>query len=425
MSRSIRRPSYLLHHSSGQARVVIDGKTHYLGQYGSPISRERYDDLIADWLNRQDTSCVSLTIDDLCLLFLDHANVYYRHKDGTPTGETENMRHALRFLVQTHGRCRVREFGPLKLKDVRQTMVAADMCRTNINRTIHRVKRVFAWGVENELVPPAVYQALQAVASLRAGRTEARESEPVLPVDEGKVNDTLLHLSSIVADMVRLQLLCGMRPGEVCAIRPCDVTFGANGVWIYRPARHKTEHHGKERRIFIGPQGQEVLRPYLNRAADAHCFSPIEAEAERNAAKKKNRRTPMTPSQAARKAKGRKLMERYTKDTYRRAVERGCEKAFDMPVELRDIRRTVKRMKDATKTEQYKARDDLSGAAAAWRQKHCWSPNQLRHLRATAIRERYGIEAAQTVLGHADPRVTEIYAERDFAMAAQVMREIG
>ena len=41
------------------------------------------------------------------------------------------------------------------------------------------------------------------------------------------------------------------------------------------------------------------------------------------------------------------------------------------------------------------------------------------------IRERYGIEAAQTVLGHSDPKTTEIYAERDFEMAARVMREIG
>ena len=41
------------------------------------------------------------------------------------------------------------------------------------------------------------------------------------------------------------------------------------------------------------------------------------------------------------------------------------------------------------------------------------------------IKEKYGIEVAATVLGHSDPRVTEIYAERDFEMAARVMREVG
>lgn len=96
-----------------------------------------------------------------------------------------------------------------------------------------------------------------------------------------------------------------------------------------------------------------------------------------------------------------------------------------MPAELRDVARTVKRKTGLSKEEQKKLQTKLNAEAAAWRQKFCWSPNQLRHTRATAIRERYGIEAAQTVLGHSDPRTTEIYAERDFAMAAKIMEEIG
>ena len=64
-------------------------------------------------------------------------------------------------------------------------MITAGLCRSNINRTIHRIKRAFAWGVENEIVAGPIYQALRTVPSLRAGRTEARESEPIRPVDEG------------------------------------------------------------------------------------------------------------------------------------------------------------------------------------------------------------------------------------------------
>jgi hypothetical protein len=30
-----RKPSYLLHKATGQARVRIDGKDEYLGEYGS------------------------------------------------------------------------------------------------------------------------------------------------------------------------------------------------------------------------------------------------------------------------------------------------------------------------------------------------------------------------------------------------------
>lgn len=426
MSKSRKKPAYTHHKSTNQARVRINGKDHYLGEYGSPESRERYDDLIAEWFaNSGDTSRYTLTIDDLCLLFMEHAEGYYLHKDGTPTGETTNLRHALSFLVRVHGRTRVRDFGPLKLKEVRELMVSAGMCRSNINRQIHRVKRAFAWGVENELIPATVYQALQTVRSLPAGRTKARESAPVLPVAAGTVHDTLPHLQRVVSDMVRLQLLCGARPGEVCAMRPADITRGITGTWTYRPTSHKTEHHGRERRIFIGPEGQSILTPYLDRDPESFCFSPEDAEAERNANRRANRQSPMTPSQSARKPKRRTIRNRYTKDSYNRAVQRACEIAFGMPSGLRYVNRTVARMKDISEARRDAIRIQLNSEAAGWRQKHCWSPNQLRHSRATAIRERYGIEAAQTVLGHADPKVTEIYAERDFAMAANIMQEIG
>jgi site-specific recombinase XerC len=53
------------------------------------------------------------------------------------------------------------------------------------------------------------------------------------------------------------------------------------------------------------------------------------------------------------------------------------------------------------------------------------APHRLRHSVATKLRVSYGIEATQTVLGHADPKVTLTYAERDYALAARIMREVG
>ena len=41
------------------------------------------------------------------------------------------------------------------------------------------------------------------------------------------------------------------------------------------------------------------------------------------------------------------------------------------------------------------------------------------------IRTRFGLEAAQIVLGHARADVTQIYAERDMTKAHSVMAEIG
>jgi integrase len=49
----------------------------------------------------------------------------------------------------------------------------------------------------------------------------------------------------------------------------------------------------------------------------------------------------------------------------------------------------------------------------------------LRHSAATEIRKRFGIEAAQHVLGHATLNVTEIYAEKNAEAARRVAAMIG
>jgi integrase len=383
-----KKPAYQLHKGTGQAKVRIEGKDHYLGPYGSPESRERYEELISEWFAKQgDLSGFSLTVDDLVLLYMQHAAVHYQ-KDGKPTSEVHCIRLAFKPLIASFGHSRAREFGPLKLKRVRESMIDSGAVRISINTHIGRIKRMFRWGVEHELFPVDVYQALCSVRGLQAGRTNAVESEPVKPVDEGTVNDTLTHLPTVLQAMVQLQLLTGMRPGEACQLKPCDITFGTDGVWCFRPERHKTQHVGKERRIYIGPEGQYLLRPFLDREPDEFCFSPRESEVRRNIERRKNRFSPMTPSQTKRtplENRKRPPKGHYTKDSYCRAVARACEKA------------NVEK----------------------------WTPNQLRHSRATIIREKYGIEAAQTVLGHSDPKTTEIYAERDFQMAARIMREIG
>ena len=60
-----------------------------------------------------------------------------------------------------------------------------------------------------------------------------------------------------------------------------------------------------------------------------------------------------------------------------------------------------------------------------WQSEHRWSPNRLRHSAGTEIRKRFGLEAAQVILGHASANVTQVYAERDLQKAVDIMREVG
>jgi integrase len=297
-------------------------------------------------------------------------------------------------------------------------MISQGWGRRHINKQIGRIVRMFSWGVSQELIRADVAQALREVKGLHKGRTEARESSPVLPVGESIVNATLEHLPPIVAAMVRLQRLTGCRPEEVCMVRPCDVDL-SGAVWAYRPESHKTAHHGRARVIFIGPKGQDVLRPYLLRDKAAYCFCPADGERRRRQAMHEARITPLgygnRPGTNKRRAPQRAAGERYTTDSYRRAIQRACEIAFGMPPELRR----------APKGEPAEALADRHKAAKAWRELHCWAPNRLRHSAATEIRKRFGLEAAQVTLGHAAADVTQVYAERDLERAASVMFQVG
>jgi integrase len=151
---------------------------------------------------------------------------------------------------------------------------------------------MFRWATAEEMLPASVHQALDALTGLRRGRSAAREPEPVLPVSDEIIEATLPHLPTVVAYMVRFQRLTGCRPSEVCMIRPGDVDTSTK-VWQYIPQEHKTQHHGKQRIIFIGPKAQDILRPYLLRPAESYCFSPVESERKRLDLAHESRVTPL------------------------------------------------------------------------------------------------------------------------------------
>lgn len=54
-----------------------------------------------------------------------------------------------------------------------------------------------------------------------------------------------------------------------------------------------------------------------------------------------------------------------------------------------------------------------------------WTPNQLRHLKATELRKMRNLEVARVVLGHTSATVTQIYAELNEEPAIQAAKEFG
>jgi integrase len=275
-------------------------------------------------------------------------------------------------------------------------VVREGLARRFVNKQIGRIRRMFAWAVEAELLPVEVHQALLRVQGLKKGKGEAREKARVKPVPEAYVEAVLPHVPATVRTMIEVQRLCGCRPQDVVNLRAIDIDM-TEPVWEFRPSRYKTEHHNdasdpdRERVVYLGPKAQAFLKPYLTLNVTDYLFSPKRSEAERLTAKRAARKTKLWPSHARHQAKKRgsrpraPLRDCYDVASYRRAIRRGCLKA-GVPV---------------------------------------WFPLQLRHARGTEIRRGYGLEASQAVLGHSELGVTQVYAEVDRDTARRIMAEIG
>ncbi|MSR59678.1 MAG: hypothetical protein EXS05_18885, partial [Planctomycetaceae bacterium] len=316
MTKLRKVPSYRLHKARNCAVVTIDDRNIYLGPFGSPESHRRYAAEIATWERNRDASPAaagadtSYTCGRLAVEYLRFAQGYYV-KHGRPTKQVHLVKQSLRTLCSLHEELAAADFGPVKLKNLQQHLIGQGYARSHINKQIACIKLAFRWASSEERIPAAVFHALQTVGGLKRGRTTARETKPVLPVDEGTVNETVKYLSPPVAAMVQLQRLTGMRPAEVCILRPMDLTYQLDGVACYRPESHKCEHLGRERRVFLGPQGLAILKPFLKRDAQSYCFSPRESADWHLSQRRAGRKTPLWPSHQRRNVSKRRVHPRF------------------------------------------------------------------------------------------------------------------
>lgn len=316
-----------------------------------------------------------------------HAETYYRKPDGTPTGGADAIALAFSRVVGLYPKLPAKDFRPSMLRKVQRSMIDDGLARSTINDRIVKIRSVFKWAVSHERVPASVLTGLQAVPALKRGRSAAKEPEPVRPVARGVVNATLAELPGPLRAMIELQWLTGMRSSEVCIMRPRDINTSGE-VWIYSPPSHKTEHHGREKRIPLGPKAQAIIEPYRRtRTPDAYLFDPREALRERHATAKTHRRPNQKPNP---RETERTVRGHYDKYSYRRAIDRAIAAARGRGVWIPS-----------------------------------WSPHKLRHSAGTRLRQSYGIEAARLVLGHTSAATTEIYAEIDHTAAVRIMAEAG
>ncbi len=356
------RPPALTHiKKKGIGRVRLGGHDHYLGRAGDwpapqtdppPHILEAYNRLVADHLARA-AAGITAPSRGAGKTLAGLAVEYVVSLEATPS-RAEVARSALTHLARAAPGRTPRTFAP---EDFAALLgLIREKAKATVRDYLNAVRAFLRWaGVPREV--------RAEIADRYPTRGLGRRTAKVPPAPEASVRAVLARGSARLAALVRVQLLTGMRPGEVCRLTPGEIDREADTsgltprLWLYEPAKHKKAHLDKARRVWIGPAAQEVLRPWLEGKAAGD---------------------PVFPGRSGRIA---------TVKAYRALIETACV---------------------ATGVEAF-------------------APNRLRHSAGTFLEGNHpkGISAAQGVLGHENPEMTRRYSEALDAIAQDAMRRFG
>ena len=296
-----------------------------------------------------------------------------------------------------------KDFGPDELLDVQKAMIEhryyigekeKRYTRRGINDNINWIRKIWKWGMGRCMATAEQIQGFEEVKPLRIGTTLAPDNTKRKRVTQEEIEKVINCLGNVVGDMVRLIWYTGMRPTEVCSMRPCDIIRDDEDCWLYIPGRdfspvgrHKTMRFERMKVIPLAKESQQIL---VERIKDFdstdYVFSPKETVNTLLAKKAKERKTPLScgnrPGTNRKEHPMIKPRDRYDHHTLRRACQRACKKAGVEPFVPYDLRRSM----------------------------------------ATRTRATLGKEATKVLLGHAKTSTTEIYLLEEVQEAVKVAK---
>ncbi len=389
------------YHISGNAVVSIAGRDFYLGKHGSVEAWARYAVLVADYQRNGLTLPEGYTLDDVNAkasflmapqaethqantpILVCHVVAGYREhikiRYGKPYQATDLARRlGICDDLELHdGKLLANDFGSKKLKEYRARFIKkGDKSRKYINKLASEIRRVFRWAIAEELIDATVLVKLKALDPLVGGEA-SYETEDRCAVPLEHLRATAKYLTPIVRDMLTVQLATGMRPSEVCRMRPCDIDRRGDD-WIYNPCEHKTKWKGQKRFIPLVGEARTVIENYLNRDPKSYCFSPAESVAWWRAKQKAD-------------CKGY--------GSYKKQKDEPKKQAGDC-YDSHSYRQSIQRAAEAAKVPS-------------------WTPYQVRHLVGVTVGELLQLESAKALLGHSDIKTTQIYSKSTMRQAIQ------
>lgn len=321
-----------------------------------PGPAREYDRLCAEWLAAK-AAGLPAQRKALSWTCADVARGYLASLKDRP-GQA-NATRALRPLLDLYGHTQAGDFDARRFVTVRQQHLDGGAAPRTVNDYAGFVRAAFRWAArpEQKGVPPAVALELSLVAAL-----VDEDDVPLEDVPEATVRLILPHCAPVVADMLEVQMLTGMRPGELVRMKAGEVDQNAGeGLWLYKPPLYKSRRHASVRaaggrEVWIGPKAQALLSPWLEGKVGTD---------------------PVFPS---------RFRGCYSVQGYRKAVVEACDRAG------------VER----------------------------FQPRQIRHTALTAVEGETGsLDAAQAVGGHRRPETTRRYAHAQRRLAKETMKRMG
>lgn len=370
-------PVAKLHKPSGLARVRYRGHEEYLGRWGSSEAALAYADFLrrmaAEYGHALDGPGPSpgrpRPAPDTVAVVVAEWRAIERPKYDVEGQAPRMYDTALGVLLARFGTLPAADFTVARLRALRdEDMVARGWARVTINRHVVRLQTVWRWAEERDLVPRGSWGNLRTLRPVPRGDRRVPDYPPVRPMEAAHVELLLLGCHPLLAAMVEVQWLTGMRTKEVRTMRVGEVDTTA---WEYRPTRHKNTWRGHDRVVPLGPRVRAILAPYLEGKGAEEWVFPASRSNRRNA-RRVVRRGPKC----------------YSAEGHAQAFARACEAAGLLP-------------------------DD-------------WCPYSLRHGRKQAVEREHGLDAARTVLGQSSLEATSRYAAgRDADTARRLADEDG
>ncbi len=315
-------------------------------------------------------SRVNLSIDELVGQYLETIRDQYE-----PTDSFRDYKKVGELLSRLYGNLPTTAFLIPHFQRLIRTMISSGFALRTINVRIGFVKHFFKYALDCEAITAEQFFKIKSVPRLRRGDNRVKPERIVPPVEVDVVNRTIPYFSPMIADMVTVQLHSGMRAGELCRMNWSEIDR-SGGIWMYRPAKHKTASKGKTRAIPLGTVCRGVLSHYTESAGD-YVFNPQDIERR---------------ASAVCKPRATNLKTCYDTERYTREIRRGVNAA-------------------------------ISAGAIATDER--WTSHQLRHRAGTDARAMFGIDAAQLLLGHSDVRTTERYAIPDESKMMEYAEKLG